>query len=143
MPPLAALQPTALIASAEQSSSKIALLGSSTLTHQQLAGAQDEACICVANAAGKLAKCARIAGVGVSAKQYFACRRRQDGGLPAVLDIAEASSQHARCMQAQPVLDTQDLARAAADAAEAATSSSCSDDRKTALFRHSTLPQMI
>ena len=103
------------------------IAGVSTPTHQQLASAQDEACICIANAAGKLAKCTRIAGVGVGAKQYFACRGRQDTGLPASQGHAQASSHPARCTQTQLLLDARDLAKAAADAAEAATSSSCTD----------------
>lgn len=44
--------------------------------YQQLAGAQDEPCVCVANPAGKLPKGARITGVAVGAKQHLACRQR-------------------------------------------------------------------
>lgn len=39
---------------------------------EQLAGAQDEACVCVADAGGELAKGAGVAGVGVCAEQHLA-----------------------------------------------------------------------
>ena len=44
---------------------------------EQLASAQDEASICVANAGGKLAKSASIACVGVRAKHHLTCQCHQ------------------------------------------------------------------
>jgi len=43
---------------------------------QQLAGSQDEAGICVADAGCELTKSASIARVRVGAKQHFACKQR-------------------------------------------------------------------
>ena len=104
---------------------KIESWASTTPTHQQLAGAQNEASICIANAAGKLAKCARIAGVRVGAEKYFACSWRHR--LTSVSGNCSGHQPAHQMRATQPRLDNWGLARAAADAAEAATSSSCTD----------------